>query len=40
MNKFTDNVETKPGERIVVDTISPFTKNLGGRQYWIKIVDD
>ena len=40
IHKTTQNVSTKPGERLFVDTSGPFPPSWRGKKYWIKTVDD
>jgi hypothetical protein len=39
VNKFTDIIVTKPGERLYIDTSGPLPNYLGGNNYWVKIKD-
>lgn len=40
VKKQTLVIAKKPGERIFLDTMGPFTTTLGGFRYWVQLVDN
>ena len=40
MPKTTLKKATEPGQRLFVDISGPYSKSIGGSEYWLLIVDD
>ena len=40
IGKDTQQVASKPGQRLFLDTAGPFEASTGGSRYWVKVVDD